>query len=99
MLFAIISKDVEHSLPLRKTARSEHLARLERLREEGRLVLAGPFPRVASEDPGEAGFSGSLIIARFESQEDAQVWAREDPYVAAGVYAEVTVKPFKQVLP
>jgi len=99
MLFAIISKDIEHSLPLRKSARPAHLARLEKLRDEGRLLLAGPFPRVASNDPGEAGFSGSLIIAEFDSQEDAQIWARQDPYVEAGVYEEVSVKPFKHVLP
>lgn len=99
MLYAIISQDVEDSLPLRKTARADHLARLEQLREEGRLVLAGPHPAIDSNDPGEAGFSGSLVVAEFASLEAAQAWADADPYIEAGVYANVTVKPFKKVLP
>jgi len=99
MYFAIIAEDVENSRPLRQKARPAHLARLEALKEEGRLLLAGPFPRVASNDPGEAGVSGSLIIAEFNSLEEAQTWAQQDPFVEAGVYKDVTVKPFKQVLP
>ncbi|MCG8393815.1 MAG: YciI family protein [Pseudomonadales bacterium] len=99
MLYAIISQDVEDSLPLRKTARADHLARLEQLREEGRLVLAGPHPAIDSNDPGEAGFSGSLVVAEFASLEAAQAWADADPHIEAGVYANVTVKPFKKVLP
>lgn len=99
MLYAIISQDVENSLPLRKTARSAHLARLEVLKNEGRLVLAGPHPALDCEDPGEAGFTGSLIVAEFDSLEDAQQWADADPYIEAGVYQSVQVKPFKQVLP
>lgn len=99
MLYAIISQDVEDSLPLRKTARSAHLARLEVLKNEGRLVLAGPHPALDCEDPGEAGFTGSLIVAEFDSLEDAQQWADADPYIEAGVYQSVQVKPFKQVLP
>lgn len=99
MLYAIISEDVADSLPRRATARTEHLARLQQLRAEGRLVLAGPHPAVDSNDPGDAGFTGSLVIAEFDSLEDARDWADTDPYVAAGVYASVTVKPFKRVLP
>lgn len=99
MLYAINSTDVPNSLPLRKSARPNHLARLEQLKEEGRLLLAGPYPAVDAHDPGDAGFSGSLIIAEFESLEAAQAWADADPYVAAGVYAEVKVKPFRQTLP
>lgn len=99
MLYAIISQDVENSLPQRKTARSAHLARLEVLKNEGRLVLAGPHPALDCEDPGEAGFTGSLIVAEFDSLEDAQQWADADPYIEAGVYQSVQVKPFKQVLP
>lgn len=99
MLYAIISEDVADSLPLRKTARPDHIARLERLRDQGRLILAGPLPAVDSEDPGDAGFSGSLVVAEFESLEDARDWADADPYVAAGVYSDVMVKPFKAVLP
>ncbi|MGM0562924.1 MAG: YciI family protein [Pseudomonadota bacterium] len=97
MLYAIISQDVDDSLPLRKTARSAHLERLEALRDQGRLVLAGPHPAIDSPDPGEAGFSGSLVVAEFDSLEAAKAWADADPYVEAGVYAGVTVKPFKQV--
>ena len=99
MLFAIVSQDVENSLPLRKQARPAHIARLEALEEEGRLVLAGPNPAIESDDPGEAGFTGSVVIAEFNSLADAQSWADTDPYVDAGVYASVSVKPFKKVLP
>ncbi|WP_435104771.1 YciI family protein [Arhodomonas sp. AD133] len=99
MYYAIWSEDVEDSLPLRQPVRADHLARLETLREEGRLLLAGPLPAIDSEDPGPAGFTGSLVIAEFESLDAAQAWADADPYVAAGVYRCVTVKPFKRVLP
>lgn len=99
MWYAILSEDVADSLPLRKSARPAHLARLEALRDEGRLLVAGPHPAVDSEDPGAAGFTGSLVIAEFVSLEAAQDWADDDPYVAAGVYARVAVKPFKRVLP
>jgi uncharacterized protein YciI len=99
MLYAIISEDVPDSLPLRKTAREDHLARLNALRDQGRLILAGPHPAEDSEDPGEAGFTGSLVIAEFDSLADARAWADADPYVAAGVYQNVTVKPFRKVLP
>lgn len=99
MLYAILSEDVENSRPLRARARPAHLARVEQLLLEGRLVLAGPHPSIDADDPGEAGFSGSLIIAEFESLEAAEEWAQADPYVEAGVYASVKVKPFKRVLP
>jgi len=99
MLFSIVSDDVENSLPLRRQARPAHLERLQALTEQGRLVLAGPNPSIEAEDPGEAGFSGSIVIAEFESLADARAWADADPYVAAGVYANVSVKPFKKVLP
>lgn len=99
MLYTIVSEDVEDSLPLRKEARAAHLERLEALKTEGRLILAGPNPAVDSDDPGPAGFSGSLIVAEFPSLEDARAWADADPYVTAGVYRSVTVKPFKKVLP
>ncbi|MCB8888911.1 YciI family protein [Vreelandella malpeensis] len=99
MLYAIISEDVSDSLEARMSARPDHLARLEALRDEGRLVLAGPHPAIDSETPGDTGFSGSLVVAEFASLEEAQAWADIDPYVAAGVYAKVTVKPFKKVLP
>ncbi len=99
MLYAIISEDVPDSLALRKQARSAHLARLQRLQDAGRLVVAGPHPAVDSEDPGAAGFTGSLVIAEFASLADAEDWAAEDPYLAAGVYAQSRVKPFKKVLP
>ena len=99
MLFAIVSHDVENSLPLRKQARPAHIARLEALKEEGRLVLAGPNPAIESDDPGEAGFTGSVVIAEFNSLADAQSWADADPYIDSGVYASVSVKPFKKVLP
>ncbi len=99
MLYAIIAKDREGSLSRRAEARPAHLSRLERLRSKGRLVLAGPFPAIDCEDPGEAGFSGSLIVAEFDSLEDAEAWASADPYMSAGVYEQVTVKPFRQVIP
>ena len=99
MLYAIIAQDVENSLKDRLAARPKHLERLTALQDQGRLILAGPHPAIDSEDPGEAGFSGSLVVAEFESLEDAQAWADADPYVAAGVYANVTVKPFKKVFP
>ncbi len=99
MLYAIIATDVENSLSNRLAARPAHLARLEQLKNEGRLVLAGPHPAIDSNDPGPAGFSGSLIVAEFDSLAAAQGWADADPYCAAGVYAAVQVKPFKLVLP
>jgi len=99
MWYAIISEDVENSLEKRKAARPAHLERLYGLRDEGRLLVAGPHPAIDSEDPGPAGFSGSLVIAEFDSLASAKNWADEDPYVAAGVYANVVVKPFKKVLP
>jgi uncharacterized protein YciI len=99
MLYAIIATDVAGSLENRLASRPAHLARLEQLKAEGRLVLAGPHPAVDSIDPGSAGFSGSLIVAEFESLDAAKAWADADPYRAAGVYAEVVVKPFKQVYP
>jgi len=99
MFYAIISEDVPNSLDRRKSARSDHLARLHELRDTGRLLLAGPTPAVDAEDPGQAGFSGSIVIAEFPSLEEAQSWADADPYVTAGVYAQVRVKPFKPILP
>ena len=99
MLYAIISQDRVDSLNNRLNARPDHLARLEALRDAGHLVLAGPHPAIDSPDPGPAGFSGSLVVAEFDSLEAAQAWADADPYVAAGVYASVTVKPFRKVLP
>lgn len=99
MLYAIISEDVENSLPLRKTTRPAHLERLETLKNEGKLILAGPHPAIDSEDPGPNGFTGSLVIAEFDSLEEAKAWADKDPYIEAGVYKRTTVKPFKKVLP
>jgi len=99
MYYAIISEDVANSLPLRQQARPDHISRVEALKDAGRLLVAGPHPAVDTPDPGDAGFTGSLIIAEFESLADAQAWADSDPYVAAGVYAQVTVKPYKIVLP
>ncbi|MEJ3661362.1 YciI family protein [Pseudomonas fragi] len=99
MLYAIIATDVANSLEARLAARPAHLERLQQLKAEGRIVLAGPHPAIDSNDPGVAGFSGSLVVAEFESLNAAQAWAEADPYVAAGVYANVNVKPFKQVLP
>lgn len=99
MWYAIVAEDVADSLELRKQARAAHLARLNALTDQGRLLLAGPFPGIDGEDPGPAGFSGSLIVAQFPSLEDARQWAAADPYVGAGVYARVDVKPFRKVLP
>ena len=99
MWYVIIGTDHPGSLDARKAARPAHIARLEALRDAGRLRLAGPFPAIDAEDPGPAGFSGSLIVAEFDSLGAAQSWAEADPYRAAGVYASVLVKPFKQVLP
>ncbi len=99
MLYAIIAQDREGSLEQRLAARPSHLKRLESLQHEGRLVLAGPHPAIDSEDPGSAGFSGSLVVAEFPDLDTAKAWAETDPYVAAGVYGRVTVKPFKKVLP
>ena len=97
MLYSIISQDIPNSLPLRKEARPAHLARLQQLRDEGRLTLAGPHPAIDADDPGPAGFTGSLVVAQFNSLQEAQAWADADPYMDAGVYADVLVKPFKQV--
>lgn len=97
MWYSIVSEDVSDSLSARQGARPAHLERLEALRAEGRLLVAGPNPAIESEDPGEAGFTGSVVIADFESLAAAKAWAGADPYVAAGVYAQVSVKPFKQV--
>ncbi|MCX8087151.1 MAG: YciI family protein [Rhodocyclaceae bacterium] len=99
MLYLILGEDAPGTLEKRLAARPRHLERLEALQAAGRLILAGPCPAIDSPDPGPAGFSGSLIVAEFPSLEEAQAWAEADPYVAAGVYARVTVKPFKQVLP
>lgn len=99
MWYAIIGEDNENSLEKRLAARPAHLERLKQLTEENRLLVAGPNPAIDSEDPGEAGFTGSIIIAAFDSLEAARQWASEDPYVAAGVYKNVTIKPFKKVLP
>lgn len=99
MLYAIISTDVSNSLEKRLSARPAHLKRLEILQNEGRLIIAGPHPAVDTNNPGEAGFTGSLVIAEFHSLDDAKDWADIDPYFSAGVYANVLVKPFKQVFP
>ena len=99
MYYAIISEDIDDSLERRAGARTDHLARLEALRDEGRLLVAGPHPAIDADDPGPAGFSGSLVIAEFTSLAAAREWAEADPYVAAGVYRQVTVKPFRKVLP
>ena len=99
MLYAIIASDVTDSLEKRLAARPAHIERLQQLKEQGRVVLAGPHPAIDSNDPGAAGFTGSLIVAEFDSLSAAQAWADADPYIAAGVYANVSVKPFKQVLP
>ena len=99
MLYVIFSQDVENSLSLRQQARPAHLARLQQLNEQGQLIVAGPMPAIDSENPADAGFSGSTIIAEFDSLAAAQNWADADPYMAAGVYKKVTVKPFKKVLP
>lgn len=99
MLYAIISEDVPNSLEARFKTRPAHLARLETLKSQGHLVLAGPHPVIDSPDPGQAGFTGSLVVAEFASLEEACAWAEADPYRQAGVYAQVIVKPFKKVLP
>ena len=99
MFYMIYSEDVANSLEKRLATRPGHLARLEQLKNEGRLLLAGPTPAIDNPDPGPAGFSGSLVVAEFDSLQDAQHWADADPYLAAGVYARSTVKPFKRVLP
>ncbi|MFG0850973.1 YciI family protein [Pseudomonas sp. FYR_2] len=99
MLYAIIASDVANSLEKRLAARPAHIERLQQLKAEGRVVLAGPHPAIDSNDPGDAGFSGSLIVAEFENLAAAQAWADADPYITAGVYDKVVVKPFKQVLP
>ncbi|WP_320818898.1 YciI family protein [Thalassolituus sp.] len=99
MWYAIISQDVSSSLEKRLAARPAHLLRLQELTAEGRLLVAGPHPAIDSENPGDAGFTGSLVIAEFASLNDAQEWADADPYVSAGVYERVVVKPFKRVLP
>jgi uncharacterized protein YciI len=99
MLYAIISEDTPGTLDKRLATRPAHLERLTALQDAGRLLLAGPHPAIDSADPGDAGFSGSLVVAEFPSLDEAQAWADADPYLAAGVYAQVTVKPFKKVLP
>ena len=99
MLYAVISEDVENSLERRLAARPAHLERWEILQQEGRQLVEGPFPTLNPKPPGEAGFTGSLVIAEFDSLEAAQQWADIDPYIEAGVYASVTVKPYKKVLP
>lgn len=99
MWYAIQATDHPDSLPLRRQSRAAHLARLETLRDQGRLLLAGPLPAIDAEDPGPAGFHGSLVVARFESLAEARAWADDDPYLEAGVYAAVEVYPFKPVLP
>jgi hypothetical protein len=99
MWYAIISEDIENSIEKRLAARPDHLARVTTLVDEGRLLIAGPHPVADSVDPGPAGFTGSLIVAEFDSLADAEAWADADPYVAAGVYAKVTVKPYIKVLP
>lgn len=99
MWYAIISEDVENSLDLRTRVRPDHLARLKTLVDEGRLLVAGPHPAVDAEDPGPAGFTGSLVIAEFPSLEEATEWANDDPYFKDGVYRQMIVKPFRRVLP
>jgi uncharacterized protein len=99
MWYAIIAKDTPNSLEKRMAARPDHIARLTTLQEQGRLMVAGPFPAIDSTDPGPAGFTGSLIIAEFENITTAQSWADADPYISAGVYQEVQVKPFRKTLP
>ena len=97
MWYLIYSEDVPNSLPLRKQVRPAHLARLQALQDEGRLLTAGPNPTIDADDPADAGFSGSTVIAEFASQADAKAWADDDPYVAAGAYAKATIKPYKKV--
>ena len=99
MYYMICATDVENSLEKRLAARPDHLARLNALKEQDRLLIAGPFPAIDDENPGEAGFTGSLVVAQFDNLEAAKQWASQDPYVSAGVYADVVVKPYKKVLP
>ncbi len=99
MFYVIYSEDVENSLSLRLSVREHHIERLKALQIQGRLLLAGPCPAIDSEEPGEAGFTGSLIVAEFDSLSAAKAWADDDPYISAGVYKNVTVKPYKKVLP
>ena len=99
MRYAIISQDVENSLEKRKGARPDHIERLNQLQDQGRLILAGPHPSIDVSDPGEGGFSGSLIVAKFDDLQQAREWANSDPYVNAGVYSSIVVKPFNKVLP
>lgn len=99
MLYAIISTDNDNSLDKRKSARPAHLARLQQLQDQGRLLLAGPHPAIDCDDPGTSGFTGSLVVAEFNSLNEAEQWANADPYVEAGVYAQFSVKPFKKVFP
>lgn len=99
MYYAILCEDVANSLPLRQRARADHLARIQQLVDQGRLLVAGPHPALDTEEPGEAGFTGSLIIAEFDSLDEATAWADSDPYAEAGVFSRVQVKPYKRVLP
>jgi len=99
MLYAIIAEDIEDSLEERNSARPAHVERLNSLKNEGRLILAGPYPAIDNNEPGQAGFTGSLIVAEFESIEEAKLWAEKDPYIESGAYKKVIVKPFKKVLP
>lgn len=99
MYYVIYSEDVENSLALRLSVREKHLERLKQLQSEGRLLVAGPCPAIDNENPGDAGFTGSLIIAEFSDIKSAQAWADSDPYIEVGVYKKVTVKPYKKVLP
>ena len=99
MLYAIMSQDIENSLPLRKKSREAHIERLNQLKQQGRLILAGPHPKIDNTEPGEAGFTGSLIVAEFDDLITAKNWADADPYIEAGVYQSVVVKPFNKVLP
>jgi hypothetical protein len=99
MFYMIYGEDVDNSLALRLSVREQHIARLTILQSQGKLILAGPCPSIDCEDPGEAGFTGSLIVAEFSSLEAAQTWANNDPYITAGIYKKITVKPYKKVLP
>jgi len=99
MLYAIISTDIKNSIEKRMSVRPKHIERLNQLKSEGRLVIAGPHPAIDNNDPGDAGFTGSLVIAEFDSLEDALSWANDDPYMESGAYEGVIVKPFKKVLP
>ena len=99
MLYAIIAEDIENSLEKRMSARPAHVERLNLLKQEGRLIVAGPHPAIDNNEPGQAGFTGSLIVAEFDSLEDAKLWAEKAPFVESGVYEKVTVKPYNKVLP